>query len=155
MSIRTMVGTLSLVESISCEILARQEPPDLQICTTQQVRINQCIAVSARYTFVEDGQDSFDVGGDLRRRRLPQAEVALRYSAGACSCRKRGGKCLPPNMLIVGPPVNVDYIAGAMFHGLQRSCGDQLELVFRLTWSLPRGREVQLCYRKTGEVVFR
>lgn len=80
-------------------------------------------------TFVEGREYALYVCMDLRGRRLPQAKVALVHVARGCPCGEGTGQRFPTDMFVVGPPVNVDNIARAMFHRLHFSCSDQTALV--------------------------
>jgi hypothetical protein len=103
-------------------------------------------------TFVEHGQDGFDIGVHLDRRRLAEGEVALPYIAGARPRDERVGQRLSPDVFVVGAPVNVDDIAHAMFHRLHLCCGDQARLVSGVRGaSRTEGRRRQ-CVRKIGSV---
>lgn len=95
-------------------------------------------------TFVENGQDGFEVGMHLHRRGLAQREVALPNIACAGPCNERAGQRLPLHMLIIGPAVNVDDIAHTMFHGLHLGCGDQPTLV--------TGVRIRVAQREAGEL---
>lgn len=77
----------------------------------------------------EDGQDSFHVVVHLDRRRLAEGKVALAGIACAGPCDQRIGQRLSFDLLVVGPPINVDDVACAMFHGLHLCSGDQPILV--------------------------
>lgn len=73
----------------------------------------------SRRTFGGDGQHGFDIVVDLARGRLAHGEVALAYISSARPGDKRLGQVLFAHMLVVGPPVNVDYVARAMVHFLR------------------------------------
>jgi hypothetical protein len=80
-------------------------------------------------TFVEHGQNGFDVRMHLDWRRLAQREVALPDVACARSCNERIRERLSLHVLVVGPSVNVYDVACAMFHGIHLCRGDQPTLV--------------------------
>lgn len=76
-------------------------------------------------TFVEDGQNGFDIGMDLDGRRLAQGKVALANAGCACARNERIRQRLSFHVFVVGASVNVDDVACAMFHGLHLCRGDQ------------------------------
>jgi hypothetical protein len=131
MSMSTIVGVLSFLDSSSWVILVRQERPEVQMCT---------VAVSRRWhsqwnrvhvTFIECRKDRFHVRVHFGWGRFAKAKIACGYAAGARPRGERTGQRLSPHMLLVGTPVNVDHIARAMFHCLH------LGSATRSSWSAP------------------
>lgn len=118
MSIMTKVGMLALVDSTSWVIFCKHALPVLQMWTAKWV--SRCVSAGrGRTTFAGNGQHRLDIVVHFARRRLADSKVALSYIASRGSRDERLGQRLLPHVLVVGPPVNVDNIARAMFHCLR------------------------------------
>jgi hypothetical protein len=120
----TNVGTLVLGDSMIWAILVKHVRPEPQIWTSDLL-VLYCHIRCKISTFVEHGQDGFDVAMHVCRRRLALCEVALAYIGCTGPRNKRAGKRVSAHMFVVGPPVNVDDIARPMFHCLRPCRGNQ------------------------------